>query len=43
MLTAKTETFTFDVREGFFNNETLKNYYNQRLADYMDGTWGDWI
>ena len=37
---AKKETFTFDVREGFFNNETLKNYYNQRLADYMDGTWG---
>ena len=37
---AKTETFTFDVREGFFNNETLKYYYNQRLADYRDGTWG---
>ncbi len=37
---AKKETFTFDVREGFFNNETLKNYYNQRLADYRDGTWG---
>ncbi|WP_180062435.1 hypothetical protein [Acinetobacter sp. YH12120] len=37
---AKTETFTFDVREGFFNNETLKNYYNQRLADYRDGTSG---
>lgn len=37
---AKTETFTFEVREGFFNNGTLKNYYTQRLADYMDGTWG---
>ncbi|WP_179994314.1 MULTISPECIES: hypothetical protein [unclassified Acinetobacter] len=37
---AKKETFTFDVREGFFNNETLKNYYNQRLADYSNGTWG---
>lgn len=37
---AKKETFTFEVREGFFNNETLKNYYNQRLADYSNGTWG---
>lgn len=37
---AKKETFTFDVREGFFKNETLKNYYNQRLADYSNGTWG---
>ena len=37
---AKTETFTFEVREVFFNNGTLKNYYTQRLADYMDGTWG---
>ena len=37
---AKKETFTFDVREGFFKNETLKYYYNQRLADYRDGTWG---
>ncbi|WP_180008771.1 hypothetical protein [Acinetobacter sp. YH12238] len=37
---AKKETFTFDVREGFFNNETLKYYYNQRLADYRDGTSG---
>ncbi|MEN8428488.1 hypothetical protein ABFO77_03005 [Acinetobacter towneri] len=37
---AKKETFTFDVREGFFNNETLKYYYNQRLADYRDGTGG---
>ena len=37
---AKKETFTFKVREGFFNNETLKNYYNQRLADYSNGTWG---
>lgn len=37
---AKKETFTFEVREVFFNNGTLKNYYTQRLADYMDGTWG---
>lgn len=37
---AKTETFTFDVREGFFNNATLQAYYDQRFRDYSDGTWG---
>lgn len=37
---AKKETFTFDVREGFFNNTTLQAYYANRLKYYRDGTNG---